>query len=71
MLSKNTVICLPDHISWRHLKIILNDNRCLFNIVNIANACINLSYWPIYFKKSTLIIISKPNKAAYNLLKIF
>ena len=41
------------------------------NFVNIANLCINLRYWLSYFKKSILIIIFKPNKSVYNILKMF
>jgi len=41
------------------------------NIVNIANACINLSYWPTHFKKSFSIIIPKLNKLSYNTPKSF
>ena len=44
---------------------------CLSNIVNIANACINLSDQLSHFKISTLIIIPKSNKVLYNSLKIF
>ena len=41
------------------------------NIVNITNACINLSYWPMHFKRSSSIIISKPNKSLYDSSKSF
>ena len=41
------------------------------NFVNIANLCINLRYWLSHFKKSILIIILKPNKSVYNILKMF
>ena len=61
----------PDCISWRHLKIVVDDDKCLFNIVNITNTHINLSYWPLHFKMFTSIIIPKPNKALYNSPKIF
>jgi len=60
-----------DHISWKHLKIIVKDDRCLLNFVYITNICIDLSYWPSYFKTSLLIIISKPNKLLYNSPKMF
>jgi len=43
----------------------------LLIFINIANLCINLSYWPVHLKKFTLIIISKPNKPTYNSPKIF
>jgi len=39
--------------------------------VNIANICINLDYWLSHFKLSLSIIISKLNKASYNLSKMF
>ena len=44
---------------------------CSNNFVNIVNTCINLGYWPLYLKISLFIIIPKPNKASYNLPKIF
>jgi len=58
-------------ISWRYLKVIVNNDKCLFNIINIANMCINLGHWPLYFKMSTSILIPKPNKALYDSLEIF
>jgi len=60
-----------DCISWKHLKVVVDDNKYLFNIVNITNTYIDLGHWLSYFKMSTLIIISKPNKVSYNSLKIF
>ena len=56
----------PDRVSWKHLKTVINNNKCLNNIVQIVNTCINLGYWPLYFKMSLLVIIPKPNKASYN-----
>ena len=49
----------------------MNDNKYISNFINIANTCINLGFWPLYFKKSTSIIIPKPNKVLYNSLKTF
>jgi len=37
----------------------------------LLNICINLRYWPLHLKKSTSIIISKLNKATYDLSKMF
>ena len=34
----------PDKLSWSHLKIILKNNKCLSNIISIANTCIDLGY---------------------------
>ena len=58
-----------DCVSWKHLKAVIKDDKCLFNIINIANAYINIGYQPSHFKTS--IIIPKPNKMAYNSLKMF
>ena len=58
-------------MSWSHLKIILKNNKCLNNIISIANTCIDLSYWPFYFKRSTTVIIPKSNKPLYNSPKLF
>ena len=56
---------------WRHLKIILNQDSCLAHIINIADACINLGHWPNHFKRSSTVIIPKPNKPAYDSPKSF
>ena len=56
---------------WSHLKSILKDDECLNIIIHIANVCIELGYWPSHFKKSTMVIISKPNKKLYNSSKLF
>ena len=61
----------PDKLSWRHLKIILNQDKCLVNIINITNLCINLEYWPNDFKCSSTVIIPKPNKKTYDQPKSF
>ena len=43
----------------------------LQNIINIADACIDLEHWPSHFKMSLSIIIPKPNKVSYDTLKAF
>jgi len=60
-----------DKILWKHLELVFEDNKYLRNIINIANACIDLKHWPTHFKMSWSIIISKPNKATYNPSKLF
>ena len=67
----NSSIPGPDKLSWHHLKIIVNQDECLANIINIANACFNLGHWPNYFKYSSTIIIPKHNKMSYNQAKLF
>ena len=60
-----------NYISWRHLKSLITNERCLEKFIHIANACINLEYWPLYFKSTNIIIIPKPNKDSYNSPKSF
>ena len=56
----------PDKLTWSHIKSIMRDNNCLLKFVDIANICIDLGHWLSHFKMSTIIIIPKPNKSAYN-----
>ena len=67
----NTLAPGSDKLTWHYLKLIVKNDSCLTNIVNIADSCINLGYWPKYFKISSTIIILKPNKSLYNQLKAF
>jgi len=60
-----------DKLMWSHLRSILKDNECLNVFIHIANTCIELGYWPLHFKKSTIVIIPKPNKKLYNSSKLF
>ena len=73
MIAKcnNSLALGPDKLSWRHLKIITKQDECLTNIINVANACINLGHWLNYFKCSSMIIIPKPNKSSYGHAKMF
>jgi len=43
----------------------------LEKLLNIANTCVNLEYWPSHFKVANSIIIPKPNKESYNISKSF
>jgi len=56
----------PNKLTWSYIKIIIREKDCLSKLINIANACIDLEYWPSYFKLSTMVIIPKPNKTVYN-----
>jgi len=60
-----------DKLSWSHLKIILKDDVCIANVIKIANTCIDLGYWPNHFKRSSMVIIPKPNKLLYDSSKSF
>ena len=73
VISKCNNLSAPglDKITWCHLKVVLKQKECLFNIINIANMCINLGHWLNYFKCSSTIIIPKPNKLVYDHPKTF
>ena len=40
----------PDKLLWRHWEIVLKNKTYLKNIITIKNICIELGYWPSYFK---------------------
>jgi len=61
----------PDKLLWNHLKTIFEDIECLDSFIWMANACINLGYWPSHFKISNTIVIPKPNKKSYSSPKSF
>ena len=56
----------PDKLTWSYIKSIIRNKDCIFKLVDIANACIDLGYWPSHFKTSTMVVIPKPNKSIYN-----
>ena len=58
-------------MSWSHLKIILKDDECLNIIIHITNTYIEVGYWPLHFKRFTMVIIPKPNKKSYDSSKSF
>jgi len=67
----NSSMPRPNKLSWHHLKIIINNSVCLSKIIDIANVCFDICFWPSHFKISISIIIPKPNKESYNSSKSF
>jgi len=61
----------PNKLTWSYIKIIIRDEDCLSKLIDIANACIDLGYWPSHFKSSTMVIIPKPNITVYDLPKLY
>jgi len=61
----------PNKLTWSHIKRIIKGEEYINRFIDITNACINLEYWPYYFKMSMTVIIPKPNKASYNSPKFF
>ncbi|CAA7263210.1 unnamed protein product [Cyclocybe aegerita] len=61
----------PDHVTWVHLKELLKDKHVLVLFIMLANACLQVGYWLHIFKESLLVIVLKPNKPSYAVLKAF
>ena len=61
----------PDRLFWKHLKEIIKDKEYTNRLIDIANTCINLGYWPSHFKTLFMVIIPKPNKTSYDSPKSF
>ena len=67
----NSLLPGPNKLTWHHLKSIIKQDDYLVNIINITDSCINLGYWPNYFKCLSTVIILKPNKTIYDQPKAF
>ena len=61
----------PDKLIWSHIKSIVNNKECVFKLLEITNAYIELGHWLSHFKMSTIVIISKPNKSIYDSPKAY
>jgi len=61
----------PDHITWVHLKVILESHKAIQILLDLANACIRVGHWPKHFKDSISVIILKPGKPSYSTPKSF
>jgi len=61
----------PDKLTWSHIKSVIKNKECIFKLLDIANMCIDLGHWLSYFKMSTMVIIPKLNKSAYDSLKAY
>ena len=61
----------PNKLTWSYIKFIIKDKDYISNLINIANTCIDLGYWLSHFKSSTMDIIPKSNKSAYDSPKLY
>lgn len=60
-----------DHASWSHVKNVVRSERAGQALLRFFNACLNLGYWPQRLKQSTTVVIPKPNKPDYTVLKAY
>ena len=58
-------------LTWSHIKSIIRNKECIFKLIDITNACLELGYWLSHFKTSTMVIIPKPNKSVYDSPKAY
>jgi hypothetical protein len=56
---------------WTRLKRILPDSIVSGKILLLADACLQVGYWPTHFKESVLVIIPKLGKPSYSTPKPF
>ena len=61
----------PDHITWVHLKVVLESHKAIQILLDLANACIQVGYWPKHFKDSISVIIPKPGNPSYSTPRLF
>ena len=54
-----------------YIKFIIRNKDCISRFINIANACIDLGHQLSHFKTSIMVIIPKPNKISFDLLKLY
>ena len=60
-----------DHITWRHLKLVVKDKKALHALATLFNRVIDEGIWPHQLKDTISCIIPKPKKPTYNVLKAF
>ncbi|PPR05633.1 hypothetical protein CVT26_009312 [Gymnopilus dilepis] len=61
----------PDHITWKHLKVLNKDHDVHHVFLSLANACLRVGCWPSTFKESLSVIIPKPGKPSYAVPKAY
>jgi hypothetical protein len=60
-----------DHVTWRHFKLIINDDEPLKAVTHLFNLVLKEGIWPSQFKDAKSAIIPKPKKPAYDIPKAF
>jgi hypothetical protein len=67
----NTSAPGPDHLTWRHLKVLIMDDDMTRVLLSLGNSCISLGHWPSTFKELVFVIIPKPGKPCHDTPKMF
>lgn len=61
----------PDHLTWPIIKFLCQDKSVEAYLLRVFNACVQNSFWPRQFKSSVTIVIPKPKKPDYSMLKAY
>ncbi|KAF8718609.1 hypothetical protein AX14_011709, partial [Amanita brunnescens Koide BX004] len=61
----------PDHVTWRHLKLALSIPETDDALMTLFNKVCFTGTWPSHFKDSVSVIIPKPSKPDYSILKAY
>ena len=67
----NTSAPSTDHVTWRHLKILLSNYKVAAAVTTLYNCIIDEGIWPTPLKESLSIIIPKPGKSDYSTPKAY
>ena len=61
----------PDHLTWPIIKFLCQDSTIASFWPRVFNSCVQHSHWPAQFKSSITVIIPKPKKPDYSVLKAY
>ena len=70
-LTSNSSAPGPDHVTWHHLKAIIQVDNALTAIQVLFNNICSQGVWPSWFSESVSVIIPKPKKPDYTIPKAY
>ena len=70
-LTSNLSAPGEDHLTWRHLKLILDPPGPQADLASLFNRILDESLWPTQLKVANSVIIPKPKKDRYDVPKAF
>jgi ribonuclease HI len=61
----------PDQVSWKCLKYCIKDDKAASGLARLYTACVRQHFWPTQLKDSITVVIPKPGKPTYSVLKAY
>lgn len=58
-------------LTWQHVCSVVQTPAACLALVGFYNACLSAGYWPTQFKTSITVVIPKPHKTDYSVLKVY